>query len=220
MCGDCELEALSQGAASLDLRYTITCRVSFMANLVFLCSLGIRVDFAGGGVGVDAGLRQPVGMPVAHPFARAVGLRALLLVLSGFVLFSVTQESADPSWDMILNVFGSAFVLQFWLVIGFPMRDAEHILDLNQHLLSEPPATNDLGCVQSSAQRQPFGISSSAAQMSQSPRGIARVPMHNDKALRAAASEIYSMYLSTCPSHDGLYVDDIAALLAVPGWLG
>ena len=79
---------------------------------------------------MDTGLRQPVGMPMAHAFTCAVGLCALLPVLSGFVLFSVTQESADASWDMILNVFGSAFVLQFWLVIGFPMRDAEYILAL------------------------------------------------------------------------------------------
>ncbi|CAE7726389.1 retm, partial [Symbiodinium pilosum] len=55
--------------------YTITCQVSFLANLIFL----------------------------------------------SFVLFSVSQPSSDPSWDMLLNVFGSAFILQFWVVIGLPM---------------------------------------------------------------------------------------------------
>ena len=40
------------------------------------------------------------------------------------MLFTVTQESSDPSWDMLLNVFGSVFILQFWIVIGLPMCHA------------------------------------------------------------------------------------------------
>ena len=45
----------------------------------------------------------------------------LNLIFLCVVLFSVTEESADESWNSLLNVFGTLFAIQFCAVIAFPM---------------------------------------------------------------------------------------------------